>query len=74
MTVAELIELLQQEEPTRQVHFAYNYGDRWHTIVAPAADTVERGFVVHSDYHRMDKLVDDDEADLDTADMVVVIR
>jgi hypothetical protein len=65
MKVSELIELLQGENPDAEVHFQYNYGDHWRTQVAPEVGYVETGYVVHSEYHRMDKVVDEDDFDYD---------
>ena len=71
MKVAELIELLQMENPEAEVHFSYNYGDYWRTQVAPTVDSVEVGRVKFSDYHRMDKVVDEDE-DEETQEVVLL--
>lgn len=68
MKVAELIELLQMENPDAEVHFSYNYGDHWRTQVAPEVDTVETGFVKFSDYHRMPKVVEYDDYETDDED------
>jgi len=65
MKVSDLIELLQQEAPDAEVHFSYNYGDHWRTQVAPTVDSVEVGYVVHSAYHSMDKVVDEEDFDFD---------
>lgn len=65
MKVSELIELLQMENQDAEVHFSYNYGDHWRTQVAPTVDNVETGFVKYSDYHRMHKVVDDEDFDCD---------
>ena len=61
MKVAELIELLSYHSPDAEVHFSYNYGDHWRTEVAPAVSNVSNGVVEFSDYHRMDKLVEDED-------------
>ena len=61
MTVAELIEYLQEEDQTLGVKFSYNSGDYWRTQVAKDIETVETGLVEYSDYHRMDKVVENDE-------------
>lgn len=63
MKVSELIELLQMEDQDAEVHFSYNYGDHWRTQVAPTVDSVETGFVKFSDYHRMPKVVDEEDFD-----------
>ena len=68
MKVADLIELLQMENPEAEVHFSYNYGDHWRTQVAPTVDSVENGYVTFSDYHRMHKVVDEDDFDYDEDD------
>ncbi len=65
MKVSELIELLQMEDQDAEVHFSYNYGDHWRTQVAPTVDSVETGYVKFSDYHRMPKVVDNDDFDYD---------
>lgn len=65
MKVSELIELLQMENPDAEVHFSYNYGDHWRTQVAPTVDSVDVGYVVHSEYHSMDKVVDEEDFDFD---------
>jgi hypothetical protein len=59
MTVQELIEQLQDMDQNAEVHFAYNYGDHWRTEVAPSVGRVDEGAVVYSEYHRMDKMVED---------------
>jgi len=48
-----------------EVHFAYNYGDHWRTEVAPRVGSVDEGAVVYSEYHRMDKMVENDDSDFD---------
>lgn len=61
MNARDLIELLQQEDPDTEVHFAYDYGDRSHTMVAPTVTEVNVSTVKHSAYHEMDALVDEDD-------------
>lgn len=61
MNVRELIEQLQVLDQEAEVHFSYNYGDHWRTTVAPTVDEVFEGVVERSDYHRMDKLVEDED-------------
>ena len=77
MTVQELIEQLGYMNPEAEVHFQYNYGDHWRTQVAPTVDSVEPGFVVHSAYHSMDKVVetdyDDEEAEESPGKEVVLL-
>ena len=61
MKVSELIAILRQEDLDAEVHIAYNYGDHWHTTVAPKVRRVENSPVEFSDYHRMPKVLDADE-------------
>ena len=63
MKVSQLIEQLQYMDKDAEVHFAYGYGDYWRTTVAPKVSQVFEGAVVFSDYHRMDKLADEDFED-----------
>ena len=63
MKVHELINELSNYDSDLEVHFSYNYGDHWRTIVAPAVTEVEDGKVTYSDYHQMDQLVTDNEED-----------
>jgi hypothetical protein len=75
MTVQELIEQLGYMDKDAEVHFSYNYGDHWRTRVAPRVDEVFEGVVERSDYHRMDKLVDDEDCyDEDTGDYKKDVR
>jgi hypothetical protein len=60
MLVRDLIELLEGYDADMEVHFAYNYGDHWRTEVAPRVGDVREGAVVYSDYHRMDRIAEDD--------------
>jgi hypothetical protein len=63
MKVKDLIEQLGYMDQDADVHFAYGYGDHWRTTVAPKVTQVFEGAVVYSDYHRMDKLADEDFED-----------
>jgi hypothetical protein len=76
MKVAQLIAMLEGEDQDADVHFAYCYGDHWRTEVAPRVSNVSVGIVEFSDYHRMDKLVtDEDECyDEDTGDYKADVR
>ena len=69
MKVSQLIEQLQCMDAEAEVHFSYCYGDHWRTEVAPSVSRVDEGVVEFSDYHRMDKLVDDEDCyDEETGD------
>jgi len=61
MQVFQLIEQLMDLDPNAEVHFSYNYGDHWRTEVAPKVGSVLEGLVKYSEYHRMDRLMDEDE-------------
>ena len=74
MKVSELIEMLEEMDQDAEVHYAYNYGDHWRTEVAPKVDRVDEGAVEYSDYHRMDKLVDEDDEDAALARRVVILK
>jgi len=65
MKVKDLIEQLGYMDLEAEVHFSYNYGDHWRTQVAPSVDSVEEGVVEFSDYHRMDKMVEEYEDQFD---------
>lgn len=75
MTVNELIEQLQAMQSNgngeMEVQFAYNYGDYWRTQVAATIDTVDTAQVKYSDYHSMDKVVDQERFDEDDGEVVV---
>jgi tRNA/tmRNA/rRNA uracil-C5-methylase (TrmA/RlmC/RlmD family) len=75
MKVKDLIEQLGYMDLEADVHFAYNYGDHWRTKVAPKVGSVEEGVVEYSDYHRMDKMVDDEDCyDEETGDYKESVR
>lgn len=75
MTVRELINELEFYDDNMEVEFAYNYGDYWNTTVCKTIKDIDTGYVEYSSYHRMDKLVDedDDEEETDTADKKEVL-
>jgi hypothetical protein len=75
MTVQELMEQLGCMDPNAVVHYSYNYGDHWRTEVAPRVSQVSEGVVEFSEYHRMDKMVDDEDCyDEDTGDYRADVR
>jgi hypothetical protein len=65
MKVKELIEALQYMDQDAEVHFSYCYGDHWRTEVAPKVGRVDEGVVEYSEYHRMDKIANEDYDDED---------
>lgn len=71
MTVKELISTLEDFDPSMEVKFAYNFGDYWKTEVASNVRRVDEGTVKYSSYHRMDKVVDDEDDDMKP---VVIIK
>ncbi len=52
-------------EDDTEVMFAYDYGDRSHTEVAQKVKRVEIAPVAYSEYHRMHKVLSEDEEDDD---------
>jgi hypothetical protein len=75
MKVSQLIEELGFMNPDAEVHLSYNYGDHWRTEVAPAVSNITEGVVEFSEYHRMDKMVDDEDCyDEDTGDYKADVR
>ena len=68
MKVSELIEALQDMDGDLDVHFSYCYGDHWRTEVAPRVSNVDMGIVGYSEYHRMDRVIEVDYDDEDSAD------
>ncbi len=62
MPGTELREMLQEMEGEghgeKEVLFSYNYGDHWRTNVAAKIESCQEETVVHSEYHNMDKVVD----------------
>lgn len=75
MKVSQLIALLKDADQDADVHFSYCYGDHWRTEVAPKLSNVSEGIVEYSDYHRMDKIADDEDCyDEDTGDYKESVR
>jgi hypothetical protein len=74
MTVKELIESLEDFDPNMEVKFAYNFGDYWGTEVASNVTEIDEGQVRYSDYHRMDKVVDDENDEEYYTKTVVIIK
>ena len=75
MQVFQLIERLMDLDPNAEVHFSYNYGDYGRTEVAPVVREVSEGVVEFSEYHRMDKMVDDEDCyDEETGDYKADVR
>ena len=69
MKVKQLIELLSTFEDDMEVKIAYNYGDHWRTTVAPDVCNVEITEVEYSDYHQMDKVIDQEIVDAKEYDL-----
>lgn len=65
MTVQELIEELSLYPDDMEVEFAYNYGDYWRTTACKEIKNIDTGYVEYSAYHRMDKLIDNDDEEDD---------
>ena len=63
MTVNELKEILEQFDGEMEVQFTYQSGDYWRTQVAANICSAEEGYVKYSDYHRMNKVDEDEDED-----------
>lgn len=75
MKVSQLIEKLGYMDADAEVHFSYCYGDHWRTQVASRVDSIQEGVVEYSDYHGMDKIVDDEDCyDEETGDYAEGVR
>lgn len=74
MTVRELINELKFYDDDMEVEFAYNSGDYWKTTVCKQIKTVDKGFVEYSDYHRMNKLIDEDEEETDAKKEILILQ
>ena len=72
MTAHELAQKLL-EGPDLPVHLAYNYGDYWKTQVAPQVLDVEQGRVEYSEYHRMDRVVQEEPEDGETYRAAIIL-
>lgn len=73
MNVQDLINELEQYDDNLPVHFSYQYGDHWRTVVAPEVSSVTEGAVIHSSYHNMDKEVEEDHKDFAKAKRAIII-
>lgn len=65
------LDMLIQQDPAnadKKACFAYNYGDRVQTQVVGYVDDVREGKVIRSEYHRQDKVLDQDDAEYDDED------
>ena len=76
MTVAELIEALQEQSPTSRVVFASDYGDISHTmqaLVVSHVDAVDYGDISESAYSQSGLSVSDDSDSDETGGEEVVV-
>lgn len=74
MTVSELIEYLSDFEGDKEVFFSHPSHDYWGTQLASPVELVEPGYIKHSDYHRQNKVVsDEDDYPEDEDDTVILI-
>lgn len=73
MKVADLIEVLLAYPADMEVHMAYGSGDYWRTVLAPAVTQASEGTVKYAEYHRMDKLVDLNDGEMDSDTRTVLI-
>jgi hypothetical protein len=72
MLVKDLIEELKNFDENTEVHLSYNYGDHWHTQVAPVIKYVNEEKVKYSSYHSMDKVVDDEDESEEVKSVIVL--
>jgi hypothetical protein len=73
LTVRELIERLQEiDDQDLPVGFQYNYGDHWRTQVVADVTEADEMEVVHSGYHQMNKIADDDR-DAEGAELTMMV-
>lgn len=61
--IAELQDIQRTAGPKAMVYFQYDYGDHWHTPVAAEVQLVEQGEVVFSEYHCMNKVLEEGAQD-----------
>ena len=61
MTVAQLRQALGDFNPADKVVFAHPSGDHWHTTVCSAIRNVDQGDVAYSEYHRLGKLIEEED-------------
>ena len=73
MTVAELITALEAQDADLEVKFAYNYGDHGRTTVAANVRRIEEADVVYSEYHKSDRIADDEDIRTEDPKTVVVL-
>ena len=75
MKVSQLIEKLGYMDADAEVRFSCCYGDHWRAQVASRVDSIQEGVVEYSDYHGMDKIVDDEDCyDEETGDYKEDVR
>jgi len=73
MTVRELIEELEQQDPDKEVLFAYPARDYIRSILAGEIKRVEESPVRYTEYHNKHKVINEDEFDEDKGDGWVVL-
>lgn len=73
MTAQELIEILQGFDPETEVFVKHTASDYWRTKLASEVIDAEIGQIRYSDYHRQNK-VDDDEDYEDDGNGVILLQ
>lgn len=63
MRVKDLIECLEDFDPEAEILLAYPAGDYWRTTVASEPGEPHLAYVKHSEYHRLDRVIDSDDSD-----------
>jgi hypothetical protein len=76
MTVAELINLLKCEEPTREVYFAHPSHDYWHSELASPIEVGSEEYIQHSQYHNQMATIDEEKWNPDDGkqQLVIILR
>ena len=72
MTVKELIEHLEGEDPESKVYFGHPAHDHWRNTLATEVETAEEVWIVYSDYHQQMR-VPSATMDLEDAELVRVV-
>jgi hypothetical protein len=66
MTKAEFIEYLEGYDDNQELYVVHTAGDYWKSQLASPIESMEEGYIKHSDYHR--QAVVDNEDDRNESD------
>ena len=73
ITVKEFKDMLDDYEDDMEIFFAHDYGDYWNTLVAKSINDVDVKEVQYSEYHRMNKVVDEEDIENDDPTKTVLV-